>query len=82
MATIHIKEIMEYLAQKGASDSLPNQENSEGFFLELKFDDLSGKKSGVVDEEFKNEVITADCSYGTVTILFDEEGQLKTIELC
>lgn len=82
MATIHVKEIMEYLAEKGASDFFSNQENTEGFFLELKFDDPSGKKTGVVDEEFKDEVLTVDCPYGTVTILFDEEGQLKTIELC
>ncbi|MBV1928597.1 MAG: hypothetical protein KUG81_03695 [Gammaproteobacteria bacterium] len=82
MATIHIKEIMEYLAEKGEGDSLPNQGNPDGFFLELKFDDPTGKKVGVIDEEFKDEVITVDCPYGTVTILFDDEGQLKTIELC
>lgn len=44
--------------------------------------DPEGKKSGVVDEDFKNEVITADCPYGSVTILFDNEGQLKSIEIC
>lgn len=82
MASIHIKEIMEYLSEKGTSDSLFDQKSAEGFFLELKFDDPSDKRSGVVDEEFKNVVITADCPYGTVTILFDEEGKLKTIELC
>ena len=82
MADIHITEIMNYLASKGEKDSLPSQDGAEGFFLELKFNDPEGKKSGVVDEDFKNEVITADCPYGSVTILFDEEGKLKSIEIC
>ena len=82
MADIHITEIMNYLASKGEKDSLPSQNGAEGFFLELKFNDPEGKKSGVVDEDFKNEVITADCPYGSVTILFDDEGQLKSIEIC
>ena len=70
---------MNYLASKGEKTPLPSQDGAEGF-LELKFNDPEGKKSGVVDEDFKNEVITADCPYGSVTILFDEEGQLKSIE--
>ncbi len=82
MAGIHITEIMSYLASKGEKGSLLSQNGSEGFFLELKFSDQEGKKSGVVDEDFKNEVITVDCPYGSVTILFDDEGQLKSIEIC
>ncbi len=82
MASIHIKELQKYLADKGFEDALPGQSSDEGYFLELRFDDPESKSSGVVDEEFKDKVITADCPYGTVTILFDSDGQLKSLELC
>jgi hypothetical protein len=82
MASIHITEIQRYLANKGAKDALVDQSYKEGFFLELRFDDPASRPSGVVDEEFKDRAITVDCPYGTVTILFDSEGLLKSLELC
>ncbi|GGY45686.1 hypothetical protein GCM10011297_18030 [Bacterioplanes sanyensis] len=84
MAEVHIKEIMKYLglALKGEEGSPSNHHQADDFFLELKFNDPDGKKSGIVDEDFKNETITVDCPYGSVTILFDDEGQLKSIEIC
>jgi NAD(P)H-flavin reductase len=77
VATIHLKEVIEYLSKKEGA----NSKNDE-FFFELLFSDPDGKKTGVIDEEYKNDVITVDCPYGTVTILFDEEGQLKSLEIC
>jgi hypothetical protein len=35
----------------------------------------------VVDEEMKNKVISADCPFGNVVIVFDDEGLLKSIEV-
>ena len=38
--------------------------------------------SGVVDEKFKDKILTAESRYGTGTILLDNKGQLKSLELC
>lgn len=82
MASIHIEEIQKILSAQGNKDALPNQGNGEGYFLEIRFDNPARKASGVVvDDEYKNKVITLDCPYGNVVILCDEEGQLKSIEL-
>lgn len=82
MADIHIKEIMNYLSKKGFKDAIPCQTNREGFFLSIDFFDPESVKDGIVDEEFANRVITVDCPYGSVTILFDEEGLLHSLEIC
>ncbi|WP_058392106.1 hypothetical protein [Pseudomonas syringae] len=81
MASIHIEEIQKILSVQGNEDALPKQDNGEGYFLEIRFDNSTRKASGVVDEDYKDKVITLDCPYGTVVILCDEEGQLKSIEL-
>lgn len=81
MASINIEEIQKILSAQGSKDALPNQVNGEGYFLEIRFDSSTRKTSGVADEEYKNKAITLDCDYGTVVILCDEEGQLKSIEL-
>jgi len=81
VASVHIEEIQKILFAQGNKDSLPNQDNREGYFLEIRFDRSTRKASGIVDEEYKDKVITLDCPYGTVVILCDEEGQLKSIEL-
>lgn len=81
MASIHIEEIQKILSAQGNKDALPNQDNGEGYFLEVRFDSSTRRASGVVDDEYKDKVITLDCPYGTVVILCDGEGQLKSIEL-
>ena len=81
MASIHIEEIQKILSEQGNKDALPNQANGEGYFLEIRFDSPTRKASGMVDDEYKDSVITLDCPYGTVIILCDGEGQLKSIEL-
>lgn len=81
MASIHIEEIQKILSEQGNKDALPNQANGEGYFLEIRFDSPNRKVSGMVDDEYKDRVITLDCPYGTVIISCDGEGQLKSIEL-
>lgn len=81
MASIHIEEIQKILSAQGNKDALPNQDNGEGYFLEIRFDSSTRRASGVVDDEYKDKVITLDCPYGTVVILCDGAGQLKSIEL-
>lgn len=81
MAVIHVKEIQKILAERGSGDALPHKGNGEGYFLEIRFDSSNRASPEVVDEEYKNKVITLDCPYGMVTILCDEQGQLKSLEL-
>lgn len=78
MASIHITEIQRLLLQQGQADAVPGGDG--GFFLEVRFDE-PGRSTGVVDPEFQNKVLTADSFYGTVTIQFDDEGQLRSIDL-
>jgi len=82
MAEVHIKEIMQYLSEKGHSDALPNNDSSEGFFLQINFNDPRRTSSSVPDEEYSNQVLTVDTAYGIATITFDEEGLLKSIDIC
>jgi len=81
MASIHIKEIMEYLSNKGEGDALVHHDPKEGFFLEIRFDDTKMEDQGAIDEEYQNKVIAVDCPYGCVTILFDNKGQLKSLDI-
>lgn len=78
MASIHVSEIQELLAARGEPEATPH--GAEGFFLEIRFDDPA-RASSAVDPEFQDRVITADCPFGVVTIQFDHEGQLRSIDL-
>lgn len=78
MASIHISEIKKILAARSERDALGSPK--EGFYLEIRFDDPS-RKSGAVNNELKNKVITAECAQGSVTIQFDECGELKSIDI-
>lgn len=80
MASIHIEEIQQILKMRGAKDAVPFSDSREGYFLEIKFN-KDGYKPGAIDEEFKNKVITADCPYGMATIVFNEYGELFSIDL-
>ena len=81
MASIHIEEIQKILSAQGNKDALPNQASGEGYFLEIRFDSPTRKATGIIDDDYKDRVITLDYPYGTVVILCDGEGQLKSIEL-
>jgi hypothetical protein len=72
MASITFTEIKKLLMAQHPSDG--------GSLVEIRFDDAA-RKISLVDEELKNKVITADCPYGSVVILFDEYGLLRAIEV-
>lgn len=72
MATISFEEIQKLLASRDDRDDVS--------FTEIRFDKPQ-RQATAHDEEMKNKVITAECVYGTVTILFDERGLLKSIEV-
>lgn len=80
MASINIEEIQKILSERGCRDALPNQDAGEGYFLEINFGKAENL-SGIVDREYQNKVLSVDCPYGSVLIIFDEEGLLKSIEL-
>lgn len=69
LTTLHFSQLMTMLRKQGADC---DEADESAFFFELRFEDQSGRKSGTIDEDYKNAVITADCPYGNVTILFDE----------
>ena len=73
MASIHIAEIRNILRAR---------EKDADEFIEIKFNNEQRKPSKFVDAEFANRVITADCPYGSVTITFDAEGLLKSLDIC
>lgn len=77
MASIHIKEIQRLLAERGEVDALPH--SPEGYFLEIRFD-AEGTIPRPPDQELQDKVITADSPFGTATIQFDHEGQLRSID--
>jgi hypothetical protein len=78
VASIHVTEIQRLLAARGQADAVPW--GPDGYFLEIRFD-RPGVPTGVVDPEFRDRVITADSAFGSVIIQFDEEGQLRSIDL-
>ena len=78
MAKIHISEIQKIMIKRGEKEAIPNSES--GFFLEIRFDEPNHATT-VIDEEFQNKTITADCPYGIVTIQFDEYGLLQLIDI-
>ena len=78
MASIHISEIKKILTARGETDAKGGPK--EGFYLEIRFDGPP-RKTNLIDKDFINKVITAECSYGSVTIQFDEKGELKSLDL-
>lgn len=78
MASIHISEIIKILLARGEKDVTGTPQ--EGFFLEIRFDN-SSRTGGPVDSDLKNKVITAECSEGSVTIQFNERGELQSLDL-
>ena len=76
MATVHIRDIMKWLAEAGQADAQPW---SGEFFLEIRFDEPAATLP--VDAEMAGKVITADTARGTVTIVFDDNGQLRSLDI-
>jgi hypothetical protein len=78
VASIHVTEIQQLLAARGQGDAVPR--SPDGYFLEIRFD-RPGELAGVVDPEFQNRVLTVESPFGSVAIVFDDEGQLRSIDL-
>lgn len=76
MATVHVREIQRWLRDSGQSDAEPSQ---DGMFLEIRFDEAA--QEAVADEDMRNMVITAECPQGSVTIIFDDSGLLRSIDI-
>ncbi len=76
MASVHIKDIQNWLAGQGQEDALVGN----GLFLEIRFDDPR-YDAKVVDNDFAGRTLTADCPYGVVTISFDDMGQLQSLDI-
>jgi hypothetical protein len=73
METIHIRELRELLKEKGLGD--PDQ------FLQIRFDDPNDDGAPALDEEFANKVLTVNSVHGLVTIVFNERGYLRSIDV-
>lgn len=78
MASVHVREIQEFLRGRGEEDAV--RDGSGGFFLEIRFDDAA-RRGGNRDPEFQNKVMTVDSPQGTVTITFDDEGLLRSLDI-
>lgn len=76
MATVHIRDIMKWLVDRGEVDAHPW---SSEYFLEIRFDE--GSNPTIVDSDMANSVITADAAQGVVTITFDEFGRLRSLDI-
>lgn len=75
MASIHIRDIEELLARPTEP-----QAGQDGFFLEIRFDEPN-TSDDVADDEMRNKVMTAECPQGTVTLVFDDSGLLKSLDI-
>lgn len=76
MATVHVREIMKWLSAAGQADAEPW---SGDFFFEIRFDEDSPPVTN--DAEFAGKVVTVDSPQGTVTITFDDHGQLRSLDI-
>lgn len=72
MASITFRELQQVLLRQNQQDVFES--------VEIVFS-LPGYHTSVIDEEMKDHVITADCPFGSVTIMFDQFGLLKSVEV-
>ena len=74
MATVHIRDIGCWL------DSQDGAEKDSKSFLEIRFDEPAYSRE-VPDAEMSNKVITADSPQGIVTITWDAQGVLRSLDI-
>lgn len=77
MASVHISEIQRWLHRSGQTDALPGP---DGMFLEIRFD-VEGTSADAIDEEFADKVLTVESPGGSVTMIFDRAGQLRSLDI-
>lgn len=75
MARIHIREIQELLRARHDDTDDPS-DNS----IEIRFDEESGTDL-VADEEMRNKVITGETPQGSVVLVFDDLGFLRSLDI-
>ena len=77
MASVHIRDIQRWLAENGQADAVPGP---DGMFVEIRFDD---PEAGVVAPDIENvdRVLTVDAPQGIVTIVFDANGMLRSLDI-
>jgi hypothetical protein len=75
MARIHIREIQELLRARHDDTDDPS-DNS----VEIRFDEESGTDL-VADEEMRNKVITGETPQGSVVLVFDDLGFLRSLDV-
>lgn len=80
MAKISIDRIQKFLREHGETGSTPFHNDGDSFFLEICFE-KEGRIQKVVDDDYKDAVLTVESDYGSVLILFNEFGYLKSIEI-
>lgn len=77
MASVHISEIQQWLHSSGQPDALPGP---GGTYLEIRFD-VESAPVEAIDEEFADKLLTVESPYGSVTIIFDSAGQLRSLDI-
>jgi hypothetical protein len=76
VATIHIRDVRRWLRASGQADA---EEGHAGTFLEIRFDEPG--EEAVADEDMRNKIITGESPQGSVTIVFDDSGLLRSIDI-
>jgi predicted ATPase len=76
MATVHVREIQRWLRDSGQTDAAPG---AGATFLEIRFDEPG--EDVVADEEMRNKIITAESPQGSVTLVFDDSGLLRSLDI-
>ena len=77
MATVHIDDIRRWRSELGDRDALPGP---GGSFFEIRFDSDQVVPTSS-DSEYVNQVLTVDSPQGIVTISFDRNGWLKSLDI-
>jgi len=77
MATVHIDDIRRWRSDLGDSDALPGP---GGSFFEIRFDEAHVMRTNP-DSEYVDQVLTVDSPQGVVTITFDQNGWLKSLDI-
>jgi hypothetical protein len=75
VATIHIREIQQLLRGRANNTDDPS-DNS----IEIRFDEAT-ESSLVADEEMRNKVITGEAPQGSVVVVFDDLGFLRSLDI-
>ena len=74
MPTITLEELHKILVDLGRAED-PRE------FVEVIFTPPGYSEKRTVDEEYRDQIHTVDSAYGVATIVFDQFGWLKSIDV-